>query len=62
VVDLHTHTDRSDGSTAPGDLVSQAIEGRLEALAITDHDTLAGYNAALPVAVAAGLELICAVS
>ena len=61
MIDLHTHTDRSDGSIAPGDLVSQAVEARLEALAITDHDTLAGYDAALPFAAAAGLELICAV-
>lgn len=61
MIDLHTHTDRSDGSTAPGDLVSQAAAAGLEALAITDHDTLAGYDAALPFAAAAGLELICAV-
>ncbi|MFL6447984.1 MAG: PHP domain-containing protein [Bryobacteraceae bacterium] len=60
MIDLHTHTDRSDGSTTPGDLVSQAAEAGLEALAITDHDTLAGYDAALPFA-AARLELICAV-
>jgi predicted metal-dependent phosphoesterase TrpH len=61
VIDLHTHTDRSDGSTAPADLVQQAVEARLRALAITDHDTLAGYDAALPAAMAAGLELVCAV-
>ncbi len=61
MIDLHTHTDRSDGSTAPGDLVSQAAAAHLEALAITDHDTLAGYDTALPFAAAAGLELICAV-
>jgi len=61
VIDLHTHTDCSDGSTAPGDLVSQAVAARLEALAITDHDTLAGYDAAVPFAAVASLELICAV-
>jgi predicted metal-dependent phosphoesterase TrpH len=61
VIDLHTHTDRSDGSTAPDELVSQVADARLEALAIADHDTLAGYDTALPFAAAAGLELICAV-
>jgi hypothetical protein len=61
LIDLHTHTDRSDGSTDPGDLVRQALTQGLRALAIADHDTLAGYDAALPVAQAAGLELVCAV-
>jgi predicted metal-dependent phosphoesterase TrpH len=61
MIDLHTHTDRSDGSTAPDDLVRQAAGIGLEALAIADHDTLAGYDAALPYAADCGLELICAV-
>ena len=61
MIDLHTHTDRSDGSTAPADLVRQACAIGLEALGIADHDTLAGYDAALPAAVEHGLELICAV-
>lgn len=61
MIDLHAHTNRSDGSTDPGDLVLQAIEEGVEALAIADHDTLAGYDAAHPIAAARGLELICAV-
>ena len=61
MIDLHTHTDRSDGSTAPEDLVRQAVREGIEALAIADHDTLAGHDAALPVATEQGLELICAV-
>lgn len=61
MIDLHTHTDRSDGSTAPGDLVNQAVSQGLEALAIADHDTLAGYDAASPIAAQQGLELVCAV-
>lgn len=61
MIDLHTHTDRSDGSTAPGDLVRQAVREGIEALAIADHDTLAGHDAALPAATEQGLELICAV-
>jgi 3',5'-nucleoside bisphosphate phosphatase len=61
LVDLHTHTDRSDGSTPPEDLVRQAVAEGLRALAIADHDTLAGYDAAYPMAMSCGLELICAV-
>jgi len=61
LIDLHTHTDRSDGSTPPHELVRQACAMGLEALAIADHDTLAGYDAASPVAAERGLELICAV-
>lgn len=61
MIDLHTHTDRSDGSTPPADLVRQAVNAGLDALAIADHDTLAGFNAASPVAAALGLELVCAV-
>jgi predicted metal-dependent phosphoesterase TrpH len=61
LIDLHTHTDCSDGSTDPGELVRLALHSGIEALGISDHDTFAGYDAALPVAQAAGLEVICAV-
>jgi hypothetical protein len=61
MIDLHTHTDQSDGSVPPAQLVRDSIALGLEALAITDHDTLAGYNAAAPVASEAGLELICGI-
>ena len=61
LIDLHTHTDRSDGSTPPDELVRQAVAEGLRALAIADHDTLAGYDAAAPVAADCGLELVCAV-
>ena len=50
MIDLHTHTDRSDGSTPPCDLVRQAAAEGLRALAMSDHDTLAGYDAASPMA------------
>ena len=61
MIDLHTHTDRSDGSTDAGDLVRLAVREGIEALGIADHDTLAGYDAAAPVAAEEGLELVCAV-
>jgi predicted metal-dependent phosphoesterase TrpH len=61
VIDLHVHTDRSDGSVAPADLIAQAKALGIRALAIADHDTLAGYDLALPVAREQGIELVCAV-
>src|SRR5580698_973295 len=61
MIDLHTHTDRSDGSTPPCDLVRQAAAEGLRALAMSDHDTLAGYDAASPMAADCGVELVCAV-
>lgn len=61
MIDLHSHTNESDGSCPPEQLVAEAVRIGLEALAITDHDTLTGYDAALPHARAAGLELICGI-
>lgn len=61
MIDLHSHTDESDGTTAPADLVQAAIEAGLEALAITDHDTFSGFDEAAPVAREAGLDLVCGI-
>jgi 3',5'-nucleoside bisphosphate phosphatase len=58
MIDLHTHTTASDGSVIPAELVRLAIERGLEALAITDHDTLDGCDEAIPAAADAGLDLI----
>lgn len=43
-VDLHSHTRRSDGVTEPLDLYAAAREYGMRLVAITDHDTLAGYR------------------
>lgn len=61
MVDLHTHTNASDGSYSPAQLIEAARAAGLEALAITDHDTLAGYDEAQPRAAGAGLELVCGI-
>jgi 3',5'-nucleoside bisphosphate phosphatase len=61
VIDLHSHTDRSDGTFTPAELVAEAVRAGLSALAITDHDTFAGYDAAVPLATEAGVELICGI-
>jgi predicted metal-dependent phosphoesterase TrpH len=44
--DLHTHTTASDGSFTPTELVQRAFERGIKAIAITDHDTVAGVEEA----------------
>jgi predicted metal-dependent phosphoesterase TrpH len=61
LIDLHSHTNESDGSLTPAKLIEDAVRGGVTALAITDHDTLAGYDLALPAAQAAGLDLVCGI-
>jgi 3',5'-nucleoside bisphosphate phosphatase len=61
VIDLHSHTDESDGTFTPRELVDLAMALRLEALAISDHDTFAGYDQALPLARSHGLDLVCGI-
>jgi predicted metal-dependent phosphoesterase TrpH len=61
MIDLHSHTTESDGTYTPAELVTAAAALGLAALAITDHDTLAGYHAAKPLAEAAGLRLVCGI-
>ena len=43
-VDLHCHTDRSDGVLAPAALYEAMADVGLEIASVTDHDTLAGYR------------------
>jgi predicted metal-dependent phosphoesterase TrpH len=57
VIDLHTHSTASDGSTSPADLVREAREQGLDVLALTDHDTTAGWAEAEQ-ALPAGLSLV----
>src|SRR5581483_2718508 len=58
--DLHIHTTYSDGTYTPAQVVELARRCGLSAVAITDHDTLAGVAAARAVAPAA-LEVIAGV-
>lgn len=46
LVDFHTHTKASDGALEPCELVARALASNIGFLAITDHDTIAGYEAA----------------
>lgn len=61
MIDLHSHTNKSDGSLSPAELIDLACRKGVQTLSITDHDTLEGYDEAVPYARAAGLDLVCGV-
>ncbi len=49
-VDLHIHSTASDGSLSPADIVRQAAERGLSAIALADHDTVGGIAPAIEAA------------
>lgn len=63
--DLHVHTTASDGVETPEAVIMQAVEAGLAGIAITDHDTLDGLEAAwdfiqthnIPIELIPGIEL-----
>src|SRR3712207_2713562 len=57
-VDLHAHSTASDGTFSPTALVHAAKGGGLEAIALTDHDTVAGVGEAASAAGSLGLEFL----
>ncbi len=57
-IDLHTHTTASDGELEPAQLVRCAEEHALSAVAITDHDTVAGFDEAKAASVGLDIEVI----
>jgi predicted metal-dependent phosphoesterase TrpH len=61
LIDLHTHTNESDGTLTPAELINSAVAAGLGAVAITDHDTLAGHDAAVPLAREAKIDLVCGI-
>ncbi len=56
-IDLHTHSTASDGSTPSAELMAAAAAAGLDVIALTDHDTTAGWAAA-GAALPAGLTLV----
>ena len=63
-IDLHVHSNASDGTDAPAEVARRAAAAGLDVLALTDHDTQAGIaeaRAALPpgLALVPGMELSC---
>ena len=60
-IDLHIHSTASDGSLHPSELMQMAARQGLEAISITDHDTLTGTRAALAGDVPDGLHFVTGV-
>ena len=60
-VDLHIHSNVSDGVLAPGAVVDAAAEAKLDAIAIADHDTVLGLAEALEAARKCPVEVIPAI-
>ncbi|MFM8842666.1 MAG: PHP domain-containing protein [Actinomycetota bacterium] len=46
LIDLHTHSQASDGTDTPTQLIEKAINRRLDVIALTDHDTTRGWDEA----------------
>ncbi len=57
-IDLHTHSNASDGELTPEALVQLARERELNIIALTDHDTVAGLDAAIGAGKKFGVEVI----
>lgn len=65
LIDLHVHSNASDGSLTPAQVADEAMRVGLKAIALTDHDTVDGipeilaYTADKPLEVIPGIELSC---
>ena len=66
LIDLHIHSNASDGSLTPSEVANEAINAGLKAIALTDHDTVKGIGRAIAharkigdISVIAGTELSC---
>ncbi len=57
-IDLHCHTNASDGGFSPSELVKRAYARGLNAIAITDHDLTAGVSEAMETAAALNAKLL----
>ena len=62
--DMHSHSTASDGTCPPEEVMRRASAAGLDAIALTDHDTVAGHRAAagaLPpgLTLVPGMELSC---
>lgn len=57
-IDLHTHSVASDGTQTPAELVEAGARAGLDVMALTDHDTAAGWDEAARAAESAGVALV----
>jgi len=58
IADLHNHTTASDGEYTPAELVNHGATLGLQAIGVTDHDTLNGLDEALAAGEAAGIRVV----
>lgn len=58
MLELHCHTTYSDGTLTPSELVNAAMSAGVRALAITDHDTMNGWDEAFAAAEQHNLEIV----
>ena len=61
LIDLHTHSNKSDGSMTPTELVAHAAARGLKAIALSDHDTAEGIDEALEAGKKYGVEVVPAI-
>lgn len=57
-IDLHVHSNASDGTLTPTEVVKLAIDKNLAAIALSDHDTVKGVDEAIQAAKGSDLEVI----
>lgn len=57
-IDLHTHSNRSDGTDSPTELMENAATAGLDVIAITDHDSTEGWTEAQKAAARVGVTLV----
>jgi 3',5'-nucleoside bisphosphate phosphatase len=57
-IDLHAHSNRSDGTFTPSELVRLAADRELDVVALTDHDTTDGLGEAFAEGVRSGVEVV----
>jgi 3',5'-nucleoside bisphosphate phosphatase len=57
-IDLHAHSNASDGTDSPAELVANAVAAGLDVVALTDHDTVAGHAEAAEAVRGTGLTLV----
>jgi predicted metal-dependent phosphoesterase TrpH len=57
-IDLHAHSNRSDGTFTPRELVRLAAERELDVVALTDHDTTDGLDEAFAQGASSGVEVV----
>jgi predicted metal-dependent phosphoesterase TrpH len=60
-IDLHLHSTASDGTFTPSEILRQAQEQNLKAIAITDHDTVEGSKEALSLGIPPSLKFLTGV-